>query len=471
MTLVRHWVVSNAGVIERLYRAFESLLAFCSPLFRTLGFHRLEKPISFIEAKAKKFFFGCHMCGQCALMSTGMACPMTCRKSLRNGPCGGVRPDGSCELDPTTKCTWISAWEGAARMATGATIGTRQAAVHHHQFGSSSWLKVARGTIRADEVTPKSASQRDQLALRSEGTLETKLKLGQFVITAELAPPDSADPEDLLARAREFGDMVDAINITDGSSANCHLSSLAASVLLERQGYTPILQATCRDRNRIALQGDILGAAAMGIENLLCLTGDGVENGDHPGAKPVFDLDSTSLLDTVRGMRDDGQFLSGRKLTKAPGLFLGAAANPFAPPYDIRAAHLAKKVEAGARFIQTQYCFDVTALKTFMAHVRELGLEQKCFILVGVGPLVSAKAARWMSINVPGVHIPETLIERMQTAANPKEEGKQICVELIKEIIQIDGVAGIHIMAHRSENLIAEIIKEAGLQRPDLSVA
>src|SRR5512146_2828064 len=218
----------------------------------------------------------------------------------------------------------------------------------------------------------------------SPGRFERVLRAGVFAVTAELAPPDSADPEDVYARARIFDGTVDAINATDGSGANCHMSSVAVCALLTRVGYSPVMQISCRDRNRIAIQGDVLGAAAMGVANILCLTGDGVQAGDQPQAKPVFDLDSSSLLETIRVMRDQRTFLSGRKITMPPQVFLGAAANPFTPPYDYRPVHLAKKVAAGAQFIQTQYCYDLPLLERFMAKVREQGLHEKCFILVRV---------------------------------------------------------------------------------------
>ncbi len=199
---------------------------------------------------------------------------------------------------------------------------------------------------------------------------------------------------------------MDAINATDGSGANCHMSSLAVCALLTRVGYAPVMQISCRDKNRIAIQGDILGGAAMGVCNILCLTGDGVQAGDHPQALPVFDLDSMSLLKTARLLRDEHRFLSGRKISSAPRVLLGAAENPFAQPVEFRARRLAKKVAAGAQFIQTQYCYDVPLLRHFMRHVEELGLLDKVFILVGVGPFKSAKAAEWISAHVPGVHIP-----------------------------------------------------------------
>jgi 5,10-methylenetetrahydrofolate reductase len=232
---------------------------------------------------------------------------------------------------------------------------------------------------------------------------------------------------------------------------------------LTSAGYAPVMQISCRDRNRIAIQGDVLGAAAMGVCNILCLTGDGVQAGDQPGAKPVFDLDSISLLETIRMMRDEGTFLSGRKLKVPPRVFLGAASNPFVPPYDFRPIRLAKKIAAGAQFVQTQYCYDMELLKRFMTRVRNMGLHERCYILVGVGPLASPRAARWIRSNVPGVHIPDAVIERLDGAEKPKLEGKQLGIELIQQIKEIEGVAGVHVMAYRQEELVSEIITQSGV--------
>ncbi len=297
----------------------------------------------------------------------------------------------------------------------------------------------------------------------SDGRLERVLRTGRFAVTAELNPPDSADPEETYRRALVLSQVCDAINATDASGANCHMSSLGICALLTHAGYSTVLQISCRDRNRIAIQGDVLGAAAMGVHNVLCLTGDGVQCGDHPAAKPVFDLDSLSLLETIRTMRDERRFLSGRKITAPPRLFLGAAANPFAPPFDMRPLRLAKKIEAGAQFVQTQYCFDVPHLERYMAQVRDLGLDERCFILVGVGPLASARAARWMRAHVPGVHIPDALIERLAGAADQRREGMKLCIELIQEISLIKGVAGVHVMAYRQEEMVYEIIRSSGV--------
>jgi methylenetetrahydrofolate reductase (NADPH) len=292
----------------------------------------------------------------------------------------------------------------------------------------------------------------------SPGRFERVLRAGQFAVTAEIAPPDSADPADVYERAALFDGYVDAINATDSSGANCHMSSMGICSLLTRRGYAMILQQSCRDRNRIAMQGDILGAAAMGVCNILCLSGDGVQSGDHPEAKPVFDMDSISALSMVRHMRDEQQFLSGRAINSPPRLFLGGAANPFAPPLDFRPHRMAKKIAAGAQFIQTQYCFDVERMKTFMAQVRDMGLLEKAYVLAGVGPLASAKAAEWIRKNVAGVHIPDDVIQRLAGAEDQKQEGVDLCVDLIEQVREIEGVSGVHIMAYRMEDRIGEIV-------------
>lgn len=297
----------------------------------------------------------------------------------------------------------------------------------------------------------------------SRGRLERVLRRGEFAVTAELNPPDSADAQDVYDRAAIFEGWVDGINAVDASGANCHMSSVGICALLTRMGFAPIMQISCRDRNRIAIQGDVLGAAAMGVANILCLTGDGVQAGDQPGAKPVFDLDCMSLLETIRTMRDEGKFLSGRKLTSRPEVFLGAAINPFAPPFDFRPHRLAKKVAAGAQFVQSQYCYDVPMFREYMKRVRDLGLIESCFILCGVGPLASARTAKWMRANVPGVHIPDAIIARLEGAADQKKEGKQICIDIINEVKEIEGVSGIHVMAYRQEEFVAEIVSESGV--------
>ena len=297
----------------------------------------------------------------------------------------------------------------------------------------------------------------------SPGRFERVLRAGTFAVTTELAPPDSADPQDVYERARVFDGYVDAINATDGSGANCHMSSMAVCALLTRVGYAPVMQISCRDKNRIVIQGDILGGAAMGVCNILCLTGDGVQAGDHPQAKPVFDLDSITLLGIGTAMRDEHRFQSGRKISFAPRVFFGAAENPFADPVQWRPQRLAKKVAAGAQFFQTQYCFDIDALRTFLRRVEDLGVLEGIFILPGIGPLPSARTAEWMRRNVPGVHIPDSIVERLAGAQNPRAEGVTIAVELIQQMREIKGVAGVHIMAYKMEDAVPEIVRRSGV--------
>ena len=297
--------------------------------------------------------------------------------------------------------------------------------------------------------------------------MQQVLRDGHFAVTAELNAPDSADPKDVYANALALGDVCDGINATDGSGANCHMSSVACCALMAKAGYEPILQMSCRDRNRIAIQGDLLGAAALGVRNVLCLTGDDVSAGDQPEARRVFDFDALQLLHTARIMRDQGVFLSGRKLTTPPRFFLGAAANPFVPPQDLRHLRLAKKIEAGAEFIQTQYCYDVPIFEAFMRRARDMGLHERVYILVGVGPLRSERAAEFMRSRVPGVHIPDAVVDRLAKTPRKqkREEGIRICVEIIEQVRQIEGVRGVHIMAYRQEEAVPEIVERAGIRR------
>ena len=316
---------------------------------------------------------------------------------------------------------------------------------------------------RPDQAPPDN----DQEALESGSRLEQVLRAGHFAVTAELNAPDSADPKDVYANVLALGDVCDGINATDGSGANCHMSSVACCALMAKAGYEPILQVSCRDRNRIAIQGDLLGAPALGVHNVLCLTGDDVSAGDQPEARRVFDFDALQLLRTAQIMRDRGVFLSGRKLTTPPRFFLGAAANPFVPPQDLRHLRLAKKIEAGAEFIQTQYCYDVPVFEAFMRRARDMGLHERVYMLVGVGPLRSERAAQFMRSRVPGVHIPDAVVERLAKTPRKqkREEGIRICVEIIEQVRQIEGVRGVHIMAYRQEEAVPEIVERAGISR------
>ncbi len=297
--------------------------------------------------------------------------------------------------------------------------------------------------------------------------LEDGLRSGLPVVTCEIATGDGADPGEVVRRARLVRDHVDAVNVPDNTAGVVHMSALAAAAILAREGVEPILHVTCRDRNRLALQSDLLGASALGVRNVLCLTGDHMVHGDHPGAKPVFDLDSIQLVGLAQVLRH-GRYLSGREITPAPDLFPGAVENPFAPPYDFRPVRVQKKVEAGARFIQTQIIYNVERFEAFMEKVRDLGLDRRVSILAGVAPLRSARSARAMRDRVPGMEVPEAIVRRMDGAGSDRsrreEEGLRICVEIIERVRGIRGVAGIHLMPIHWEEAVAELSARARLR-------
>jgi methylenetetrahydrofolate reductase (NADPH) len=300
--------------------------------------------------------------------------------------------------------------------------------------------------------------------VKSGSNLEKLLRKGEFVVTSELGPPRGASREAVEKKAELLKGYADAFNLTDCQTAMVRLSSIASGAILLDMGMEPVVQMTCRDRNRIAMQSDILGAAALGMKNLLCLTGDHQCFGDHPEAKGVFDLDSINQLDMFRQMRDEKIFQSGEELkTEEPKLFLGAAENPFADPFQYRAARLAKKVKAGADFIQTQIIYNVEKFEQWMSMVREMGLHKKVSILAGVTPIRSLGMAKYMKKNVPGMDVPDELIKRLEGAEKKKAEGINICLEVIERVRKIEGVAGVHIMAVEWEEIVPEITERAGL--------
>jgi methylenetetrahydrofolate reductase (NADPH) len=297
--------------------------------------------------------------------------------------------------------------------------------------------------------------------LPGESALVRALLAGEFAVTAEIVPPLSGDPAALLAKAQPLRGVVDAVNVTDGAGARSHMSSLVAAGLMAREGIEPVLQVTCRDRNRIALQSDVLGAGALGIHNILVLGGDDPKAGDQPDAKPVFDLDTRGLIAMLREMSEDGKIPSGRTIDAPPRLFLGAADSPIDPPPDWRPDRLAEKADAGARFVQTQFCYDVDVVRRYIGRLGEAGLTDRLFILLGTGPIASARSARWMRENLWGVIIPDTMIERLEGATDEKAEGRRICVEFIEQVREIDGVCGVHVMAIRQDEAIPGILADA----------
>lgn len=296
-----------------------------------------------------------------------------------------------------------------------------------------------------------------------QSRLERKLRAGRFAITAEITPPLSSERSDLLKNVLSLKGLSDAVNVTDGASARAHMSALAAATLLVQAGIEPILQLTCRDRNRIALQSDILGAATMGVRNLLILSGDDPSTGDQPETKAVFDLNSRSLIRTAALMRDEAVLPSGRVIAGKVRLFIGAADMPIDPPPDWKPTGLEEKILAGAQFVQTQFCMDGGILRRYIARLAEEGIVPGLFILVGIAPLASARSALWMRSHLFGTIIPDQIVARLEQASDPRKEGKRICVELLQEFSEIKGVAGAHIMAPLNEAAIPEVIKESGL--------
>ena len=299
--------------------------------------------------------------------------------------------------------------------------------------------------------------------MKSGSNLEKVFEAKEFAVTAELGPPKSADGNIVREKAKILKGFADAINITDCQTAIVRMSSIASANIMMQEGPEPVIQMTTRDRNRIAIQSDLLGASALGMKNLLCLTGDHQKFGNHPDAKGVFDLDSIQLLQTVKNMRDEKKFQNGEEMDVEPRFFLGAAENPFADPFEFRVARLAKKVEAGADFIQTQIVYNLEKFKKWMEGVRSRGLHQEVYIMGGVTPLKSAGMAKYMKNFVPGIDVPDELIERMKNAEDPKEEGINICIEVINQLREIEGVAGVHVMAIEWEEAVPRIVEKAGL--------
>jgi methylenetetrahydrofolate reductase (NADPH) len=292
-------------------------------------------------------------------------------------------------------------------------------------------------------------------------TLQDKLRAGRFVITAEVTPPVSTDRNEMLAKAAPLKGLADAVNVTDGAGARAHLGAVTAAAMLVEAGIEPVLQLTCRDRNRIALQSDLISAAACGVSNLLMLRGDDPSAGDQPDAVPVFDLDPRELLETARLLRDRSELPSGRKVGGRADFFLGAADNPVDPAPGWAPKGLAAKIAAGAQFSQTQFCMDAGVVRRYMARLAEHGLADQLFVLIGIVPLRSAKSARWIRDKLYGAIVPDAVIARLEAASDPAAEGRRICLDMVRELAEIPHVAGCHIMAPGNDAVVPDIIVQA----------
>ena len=306
---------------------------------------------------------------------------------------------------------------------------------------------------------------------KTPSRLEKVLAAGHLAVTSECGPPRGSDPEVIVRKAHTIKSYVDAVNITDNQTSVTRMCSLAACIRLKLLGVDPVLQMVTRDRNRIALQSDILGAASFDIFNILCLSGDHQSFGDCPQGQNVHDLDSMQLVQTVRHMRDEGKFLGGDEIGRPPQMFIGAAANPFADPFEVRVPRLAKKIKAGAEFIQTQCIYNVEKFEEWMALARDRGLHEQVYILAGMTPMKSAGMARYMKNRVPGMDVPDAVVKRLADTPKEKqaEEGLKICIEDIQRLKEIEGVSGFHIMAIEWEEKVPEIVRQAGLYpRPEM---
>ncbi|MGA1791098.1 MAG: methylenetetrahydrofolate reductase [bacterium] len=301
--------------------------------------------------------------------------------------------------------------------------------------------------------------------MKTESRLEKILSAGAFAVTCECGPPKGANADVIRKKAKMIRGYVDAANVTDNQTSIVRLSSIASCAILKQECIEPIMQMVTRDRNRIAIQSDVFGAYALGINNILCLTGDHQKFGNHPTSKNVFDMDSIQLIQTVRQMRDEGRVLGGDEIDGRPKMFIGAASNPFADPFDFRVIRLAKKVKAGCDFIQTQCIYNLKKLKDFMQRIRDRGLDKKVYILGGVTPIKSLGMARYMKEKVAGMDVPDEIIDRIKGVPKEKraDEGIKICVETIRELREMEGIAGVHIMAIEWEEMLPVIVKEAGL--------
>ena len=307
--------------------------------------------------------------------------------------------------------------------------------------------------------------------MKTASRLEKILESGAFAVTSECGPPRGADPQVVREKGELLRGHVDAVNVTDNQTSVVRMSSIAACVILKEMGLEPICQMTTRDRNRIAIQSDLLGAAALGMTNLLCLSGDHQRFGDHPTAKNVYDIDSIQLIHTVHRMREEGKFINGEEIKTPPKFFIGAAANPFADPFAIRVPRLAKKAAAGVDFIQTQCIYNMDKFKEWMKGVVDRGLHEKVKILAGVTPMKSVGMAQYMKRSVPGMDVPDAIIKRLRDAGkgNAATEGIKMCVEQIQELKEMEGIAGVHLMAIEWEEKVPEMVKAAGLSpRPEV---
>jgi len=451
-----------------------------------------------VERMTKGPMFGCRMCGNCLLQETAFICPMECPKGLRNGPCGGSTPE-YCYVDETRPCIWYKIYERAFNMGRQEILLEVLPPMDWNKTGGETWGdvihqvkkvgtgKVVSGLLSGDPNKRKETwdsvfqpvRQPDWWDGDSEyhppaysepvSELEKKLKAGEFVVTSEVAPPMTVATNKLNSNITLVKPYVTSINFTDSPSASPRMSSWACSAIAVQAGAEPVMQIAARDRTRVGLQGEILGANALGIKNVLCLTGDSMRMSPEPrGRMDIVDVDSIQMLWILRRMRDDGKYLDGRAMKFPPKFFLGAAASPYASEPKFQAIREHKKVNAGAQFFQTNLVYDPDGFEIWLNELAKRNILDKVYILVGITPLKNFKVAQYMNDEVPGVTIPDKLMKRMEAAGDgASEEGVQISLEIIEAIKNMEGVNGIHLMAVGWEEIVPRIVTEAGLLPKD----
>ncbi len=453
------------------------------------------RALTSVERFIKGALFGCRMCGNCILGQTAFICPMTCPKGLRNGLCGGSTPE-SCEVDPSRPCTWHRIYERAEKLGRVDRLLEINAPLDGSRVGRETWIDLLRhrksrgeGPWLLDALLNRERFTQAWDSLFEEvrqpdwwqgdaeyhppsydepvSQLETKLREGGFVVTGEIAPPLGPSPSVIEKKVGWLRDSVVAANFTDNASASARMSSLASSKICLEAGFEPVMQLQARDRSRVALESDAIGAAGLGIHNILCLSGDHQRSGPGPVAKPdQFDMDAIQLLWMLRRMRDEGRYLDGRAIKSPPRFFLGAAASPFGAISPFEAIRAEKKINAGAQFIQTQPVFDHARFLEWLEALDKRNLLEKVYILPGLIPLKSARAAQFMANDVAGVSIPEDYVKRMNEAGDKEaqeEMGVSIALEILEKLKTTQGIDGVHIMAVHWEAIIPRLVEEASL--------
>jgi len=451
-----------------------------------------------VERMVKGPMFGCRMCGNCLLQETAFICPMECAKGARNGPCGGSTEE-FCYVDETRPCIWYRIYERSFAMGREEKLLEVLPPLDWDQVGTETWGDVVRQMkkvgvgkfttgmlsrdpakraenwdavfqpVRQPDWWQGDAEYHPPAYTEPVSELERRLKAGEFVVTAEVAPPMSTATGKMCRNIGMVDPYTAAVNFTDNPSATARMSSLACSVLAIQNGAEPVMQMQARDRTRASLQSEVIGASALGVRNILCLSGDSGRMGPPPlGRLDVLDIDSVQMLWIIRRMRDEGHYLDGRKIKFPPNVFLGAAAAPFASRPEFQAIREHKKVNAGAQFFQTNLVFDADGMEVWLNELAKRDILDKVYILIGITPLKSLRMAQYMNNEVPGVFIPEKLLKRLEAAGDGvEEEAVTITLELIEAIKGKEGINGIHLMAVGWEEIVPRIVTEAGLLPPD----